>query len=145
LHDDLIGTPDVDGRRTLTKQKGQPMAPGDRAVFIAAYSKLVAEVWSDPTAEAALLSDPRALLSEHGLDLPASVEVVVVRDVADAEPNLDAQVKAWLDAPELGTFTLFVPALDPVDEAELNENELDRIVGGLDTTCACCCPCCSTT
>jgi hypothetical protein len=121
------------------------MAPGDRAVFIAAYSKLVAEVWSDPSAEAALLSDPRALLAEHGLDLPESVEVVVVRDAADAEPDLNIQVRAWQEAQTTGTFTLFVPALDPVDEAELNEAELDRVVGGLDTTCACCCPCCSTT
>jgi hypothetical protein len=120
------------------------MGPSDRATFIAAYSRLVAEVWADPAAERALAEDPRALMAEHGLILPESVRVIVVRDVADAEPDLDAQVVAWRDAAETGTFTLFVPATDPIGEAELGEHELDRVVGGLDASCACCCPCCST-
>jgi hypothetical protein len=121
------------------------MIPGERAAFVAAYSKLVAEVWADPAAERALADDPRALLAEYGLTVSESVEIAVVRDVADAQPDLDAQVVAWRDADELGTFTLFVPATDPIGEAELDEDELDRVVGGLDASCACCCPCCSTT
>jgi hypothetical protein len=121
------------------------MGPSDRAVFIAAYSRLVAEVWADPAAERALADDPRALLAQHGLALPESVEITVERDVAGAEPDLDAQVVAWRDAAERGVFTLFVPATDPVDRNELSESELDGVVGGLDASCACCCPCCSTT
>jgi hypothetical protein len=121
------------------------MAPGERAAFIAAYSKLVAEVWADPAAERALADDPRTLLAEHGLPLPESVQVTVVRDAAGVEPDLDVQVLAWRDASSTGTFTLFVPATDPIGEAELDEHELDLVVGGLDASCACCCPCCCTT
>ena len=59
--------------------------------------------------------------------------------------GLESQVTAWRDADRLGTFTLYVPATGPIGEAELEEDELDRVVGGLDASCACCCPCCSTT
>jgi hypothetical protein len=121
------------------------MVPADRAMFIAAYSRLVAEVWADPAAERALARDPRAVLAEHGLELPASVEITVVRDAVDAEPDVDVQVRAWQEATERGEFTLYVPATEPIDSAELEESELDRVVGGLDASCACCCPCCSTT
>ncbi|MET0426110.1 MAG: hypothetical protein ABW046_19735 [Actinoplanes sp.] len=120
------------------------MIPGERAAFVAAYSRLVAEVWADPAAERVLAENPGALLAEHGLTVPDGVRIVVVRDVANAQPDLDAQVTAWRDAAESGTFTLFVPGTEPIAEAELDEDELDRVVGGLDASCACCCPCCST-
>jgi len=120
------------------------MTNGERAAFVAAYSKLVAEVWADPAAETALAEDPRALLAEYGLAVPESVRITVVRDVTGVQPDLDAQVVAWRDACETGELTLFVPDTDPVGEAELDEDELDSVVGGLDASCACCCPCCST-
>jgi hypothetical protein len=119
------------------------MVVRDRAAFVAAYSRLVAEVWADPVAERMLTEDPRALLAEFGLTVPDEVTVRVERDVSDAEPDLDAQVRAWLEAPERGVFALFVPATDQVDSAELDDAELDGVVGGLDSACACCCPCCS--
>ncbi|GGL04367.1 hypothetical protein GCM10012284_43710 [Mangrovihabitans endophyticus] len=74
------------------------MSPGERAAFIAAYSKLVADVWADPAAEQALADDPRALLAEHGLRLPIDVPVTVGRDAQDAQPDLDAQATAWTRA-----------------------------------------------
>jgi hypothetical protein len=116
----------------------------ERAAFVAAYSRLVAEVWADAAAERALAENPRALLAEYGLAVPEPVRVDVVRDATDAQPDLDTQVAAWQDAARLGTFTLYVPATGPIGEAELAEDELDRVVGGLDASCACCCPCCST-
>jgi hypothetical protein len=120
------------------------MTSAERAVFVAAYSRLVAEVWSDPAREEMLTRDPRALLATHGLTLPDDVEVRVVRDVGDAEPVLDVQVRAWRDAGESGSFVLFVPAIQPVDVADLAESELDNVVAGIDASCACCCPCCCT-
>jgi hypothetical protein len=115
----------------------------DRALFIAAYSRLVAEVWAEPEREASLMADPRALLSEYGLVLPDGVRVEVVRESGHA-PDIQAQVQAWQDAPHTGVLALFVPPLDAIDEAPLDEDELDNVVAGLDTTCACCCPCCCT-
>ncbi|GAA0587163.1 hypothetical protein GCM10010172_85330 [Paractinoplanes ferrugineus] len=121
------------------------MTNGERAAFVAAYSRVVAEVWADAAAERALAENPRALLAEYGLTVPEQVRIAVVRDATDVQPDLDTQVAAWADADRLGVFTLYVPATGPIGEAELEEDELDRVVGGLDASCACCCPCCSTT
>ncbi|GAA1762891.1 hypothetical protein [Luedemannella helvata] len=120
------------------------MSPGDRAVFIAAYGRLVVEVWSDPSREALLDSDPRQLLTEYGIDVPDGVAVTVRRDAGGVEPDLEAQVAAWRDAPILGELVLFVPALEVEGEVEIDEYELENVVAGLEPGTACCCPCCCT-
>ncbi|WP_341718755.1 hypothetical protein QQG74_02970 [Micromonospora sp. FIMYZ51] len=120
------------------------MTPVDRAVFVAAYSRLVADVWADPVKEQALDRDPRGFLAGYGLRLPEQVQVRVVRDAGDTEPDLEVQVESWESAASTGVFVLFVPSLQPVSEAELAEDELDSVVAGLDSSCACCCPCCCT-
>jgi hypothetical protein len=121
------------------------MSPKDRAVFVAAYSRLVAEVWADPARERALEQDSRALLASYGLTVPDEVAIDVVRDTGDAEPDLEVQVRQWEQAEETGRLVLIVPAIDPVSAADLVEHELDAVVAGLDSGCACCCPCCCTT
>jgi len=131
--------------RVTAEWKGKSVTNGERAAFVAAYSRLVAEVWADAAAERALAENPRALLAEYGLTVPEQVQITVVRDATDAQPDLETQVTAWREAEGVGTFTLYVPATGPIGEAELEEDELDRVVGGLDASCACCCPCCSTT
>ncbi|MGW3887684.1 hypothetical protein ACWD69_03280 [Micromonospora chokoriensis] len=120
------------------------MTPVDRAVFVAAYSRLVAEAWADPVKEQALGRDPRGFLAGYGLELPEDVQVRVVRDVAAADPDLEVQIESWESAATTGTFVLFVPSLLPLAQAELAEDELDSVVAGLDSSCACCCPCCCT-
>jgi hypothetical protein len=114
----------------------------DSAVFIAAYSGLVTAVWSDPLQERRLESDPARLVAEHGIELPAGVGVTVRREVPDAEPDLDAQVRAWQEAERLGELVLYVPPADLAGATQLDEHELDAVVGGLDAACSCCCPCC---
>jgi hypothetical protein len=131
--------------RVTAERKGISVTNGERAAFVAAYSRLVAEVWADAAAERTLAENPRALLAEYGLTVPDQVLITVVRDATDAQPDLETQVLAWRDADRLGTFTLYVPSTGPIGETELEEDELDRVVGGLDASCACCCPCCSTT
>jgi hypothetical protein len=115
-----------------------------RARFVAAYSRLVADVWADPDKERQLEADPRGFIAGYGLVVPDEVTVTLLRDVGDAEPDLDQQVRTWLEAPEIGELILVVPSLDPVGRSELDEYELDAVVAGLDLSCACCCPCCCT-
>jgi len=115
----------------------------DRAVFIAAYSRLVADVWAEPANERQLAADPREFLAEYGLAVPAGVDVDVVRD-ADRSPDIEVQVQSWQDCARTGRLALFVPRIGDIDEMLLDEDELDSIAAGLDTTCACCCPCCCT-
>ena len=120
------------------------MQPADQAAFIAAYSRLVAEVWADPDRERLLDEDPRALLAHYDLPVSEDIVIEVIRDGDTAEADLNVQVDAWQDAAAAGRFTLYVPAIDPIGEAQLSEYELDSVVAGLDTSCACCCPCCCT-
>ncbi len=120
------------------------MNPAARAVFVASYGRLVTGVWADPDLEPLLEQDPRALMARYGLVLPEAVRIEVVRDASDAEPDLGELVAAWENAPDSGCFALVVPATDADDGSELDEHELDTVVAGLGTSCACCCPCCCT-
>jgi hypothetical protein len=58
----------------------------------------------------------------------------VVREVGDAEPDLNVRVAAWSRATQTGHLVAVVPGADDDDEAELAEYELDGIVAGLDST-----------
>jgi hypothetical protein len=120
------------------------MNPGARAAFVASYGRLVTRVWSDPDLELLLEQDPRALMAQYGLVLPDAVSIEVVRNAPDAKASLDELVAAWEAAPASGRFAFVVPATDVDDDGELDEHELDAIVAGLGTSCACCCPCCCT-
>jgi hypothetical protein len=121
------------------------MTPANRGSFVAAYSKLITEVWADPAKERLLEENPRDLLAGYGLTVPDGVHVTVVRDVGDADPDLDEQVRLWESGVQSGEVVLVVPRLDLLSEQELAEDELDAVVAGLDSSCACCCPCCCTT
>jgi hypothetical protein len=81
---------------------------GDRA----AIGKIIARAWTDEQYKARLVSDPRSVFDEAGLDLPEGVEIRVVEDT-----------------PGINHFVLPVaPA-----EGELSEETLEQITAG-DTT-----------
>jgi hypothetical protein len=120
------------------------MKPADRGMFVAAYTRLLTDVWTDPARELQLVEDPRALLMAHGLILPDNVRITVQRDVTGVEPNLEEQVRLWETAGVTGELVLVVPVADMPGTGELQEDELDNIVAGMDSSCACCCPCCCT-
>jgi hypothetical protein len=44
------------------------------------YAKLIARAWLDPAFKERLMTTPRAVLREQGIDLPPDVEVQVVED-----------------------------------------------------------------
>jgi hypothetical protein len=73
------------------------------------WSKLVAKAWDDPALKQRLLADPAGVLQEHGLSLPAGVQVKVVE-------NTDQVVHLTLPAKP--------------SPAELSLEELDRVAGG---------------
>ena len=118
------------------------MDSADRGMFVAAYSRLIAEAWADPARERELLENPRAIAAECGLVVPEHVRISVVRPEPDATQDLDEQVRRWTAAEETGELVLVVPELDLSGQTDLSEDELDSVVGGLDSSCACCCPCC---
>ena len=88
------------------------------------YSQLVARTWADPGFRQKLLSDPRSVLPEFGINVPAGVDIRIVE-------NNDKVVY----------FTL-----PPKPSEELDEEQLAGVAGGGNVSvaaCCCCCPCCS--
>ncbi|MFJ5229603.1 hypothetical protein ACIQBJ_06825 [Kitasatospora sp. NPDC088391] len=102
----------------------------ERTAFASGYSAAVAAVWSDPGQERLLEQDPRTLLAEHGVRVPAGTAVVVDRDRFSASEVLEEQIRSWEESAVSGLLTLFVPHPDRFEERELREEELDALVAG---------------
>jgi hypothetical protein len=75
----------------------------------AAFSKVIAKAWSDDDYKARLMSDPKSVLTEAGIDLEDGAEVKVVEDTP-------------------GVRHLVLPA--PPAEGELSEDALEQVAGG---------------
>jgi Nitrile hydratase, alpha chain len=75
------------------------------------WSKLVAQAWADDRLKQRLLTNPGAVLAEHGIEVPAGVEPRVV--------ELTGDVRYFLLPPK------------PVSVMELSESELTSVAGGL--------------
>lgn len=117
----------------------------DRSSFVKSYTKILTNAWSDDTFKQRLNSDPKSVLGEYGLDVPASASVSIVSTTA-GEGNLDDQVKIWEEGESSGSYTLYVPDVPQVEPGELSEAELDSVSGAGDTDyCCCCSPCCTCT
>lgn len=71
--------------------------------------EVVAKAWSDPEYKARLLSDATSVLKEAGIDYGPGVEVKIVE-------NTDA--------------VRYITLPQPPSEAELSEEQLDRVAGG---------------
>ena len=79
-----------------------------------ALARLFAACWKDEALKARFLSDPKAVLAEHGLDVPDGIDVKVVE-------NADECVYITLPAP-------------PAASMDLSDDELSNAAGGLGVT-----------
>ena len=77
---------------------------------------LIAACWKDDALKQRFLSDPHAVLAEHGMDVPEGMNVNVVE-------NTDNTVHVTLPAAPLGY-------------AELSDDELANAAGGAPAQCA---------
>ena len=75
-----------------------------------ALAQLFAACWKDEALKARLMSDPKAVLKEHGLDVPDGIDVKVVE-------NTDDCVHITLPAP-------------PAGDMDLSDEELSNAAGG---------------
>jgi hypothetical protein len=113
--------------------------------FLITYGKVVARSWEDKEYHDRLVEDPRAVLSEAGLTIPAGINIDVVEfstsGAGGGDANsTDALYGTWEKAAESGTFTLPLPATPPeAGDVVLYDEELESVAGGGDL---CCCPCC---
>ena len=79
-----------------------------------ALAQLFAACWKDEALKARLMSDPKAVLKEHGLDVPDGIDVKVVE-------NADDCVHITLPAP-------------PARHHELSDEEMINAAGGANST-----------
>ena len=75
-----------------------------------ALAQLFAACWKDEALKARLMADPKAVLKEHGLDVPDGIDVKVVE-------NADDCVHITLPAP-------------PTGHMDLSDDELSNAAGG---------------
>ena len=86
----------------------------DQTEWQKAYSKVVAKAWSNSDYKNKLLNDPRAALSDMGLEVPTSLEISVME-------NSTQKMHLVLPAP-------------PIEEP-LDEGSLANIAGGYCIVC----------
>ena len=77
-----------------------------------ALAQLFAACWKDEALKARFMADPKAVLKEHGLDMPDVIDVKVVE-------NADDCVHITLPAP-------------PAGDMDLSDEELSNAAGGTD-------------
>jgi hypothetical protein len=75
--------------------------------FQKAWIRVVAKAWSDEHFKQRLLDDPKTVLREHGIEMPAGVDVKLVEDSGKT-----------------------VHLILPVRPEELSLDELDEVAGG---------------
>ena len=73
--------------------------------------QLLLKVWQDPKFKLRLVADPRAVLQEEGLPVPAGKAVRVVEDTAE-------------------TMHLVLPR-KPAEKEELTDEQLEQVAGGI--------------
>jgi hypothetical protein len=74
------------------------------------WGEMVSKAWRDEAFKNRLLSDPTAVLKEHGLELPPGVQIRVVEDTEKV-------------------IHLPLPR-KPATEAEISEEALEQVAGG---------------
>jgi hypothetical protein len=119
------------------------MTPEERDAFVRSYTEILTNTWSDESYENRLLDNPREVLQEAGLSVPANATIQIIRNIAGTG-TLDDQVKLWEDGQTSGTFELYVPNTTQTAKVDVSETDLEAVAGGGDA-CCCCCPCCTCT
>lgn len=115
----------------------------ERSKFVAGYSKVLTQSWSDEGFRKKLVSDPAGTLKGAGVSVPGNVSVTVITDVK-GDGTLEDQIKMWEAGMKSGKVNLYVPTTPQMADGELSDSQLEAVAGGGDC-CCCCTPCCTCT
>jgi hypothetical protein len=80
-------------------------------------AELFAACWKDEALKARFMSDPKAVLAEHGIDVPANIDVNVIE-------NTDKTVHITMP-------------ITPANASHLSDQELSAAAGGFDCSGGC--------
>ena len=105
----------------------------DRTAFVNSYTALLASVWSNDEVARRLAADPLTMLQSCGLELPAGSELVIISDesITQSSETLEAAISRWEYGYTSGRFELLIPRSPFIETRPLDDDDLDRIVGGL--------------
>lgn len=126
----------------------EKMSDNEREVAVVA--QVVANSWRDDEFRAALVSNPRAVLTDAGLDLGAGVDVTVLEDTAEVRhlavprgfddgDTIAAEISGMLPLPDgvelrvrqsTDSNRFLVLPVAPDNTDQLTEEELAVVVGG---------------
>jgi hypothetical protein len=101
----------------------------DFSEFDRAYQGLLAKVWGDEAALAALLADPKQFAVEAGLPIDPAATVTVDRSQPEDLLTRTEILQAFHGTP--GTHVLRVPEHAPIDLSELTDEDLELIAAGI--------------
>ena len=108
--------PKKQGRRIEVNHLGSGQAgPTEGVESAKKWSQVVAQAWADEKFKKRLLTEPAAVLKEHGIEVPAGMEVRVVE-------NTDK------------VYHLTLPARPAGEVTELTGRQMKAVMGG-DTPC----------
>jgi branched-subunit amino acid aminotransferase/4-amino-4-deoxychorismate lyase len=103
-------------QKPIAREKGQQVAQQQPARLEEVWSRLVAQASTDPQLKQRLLSDPAAVLKEHGVDVPPGATVRVSRVATDLEKLERVSSLLWLDGQIVRREKFYI---DPSDEGLL--------------------------
>lgn len=114
--------------------------------FFIAYGQIMSRSWDDPEYRARLLSDPKSVLAEAGVELPADATVIATELEPTPGNDFNGQLERWKKGEETGEYSLLVPSRPTFydsEDAALSDALLETVAGGTAAaTSCCCCPCC---
>ena len=121
------------------------MDPAGRKQFISSYTKVLTTAWTNEQYASRLQSEPKVVLAEAGLEVPESATLQILTE-SGGDPNIDQAVDLWEEGSTSGTYKLYVPPEPQYETGELDEADLEAVVGGGTSACCCCSsPCCCCT
>lgn len=113
----------------------------EREQFVRAWGTVLMQSWEDDDYKARLNADPKAVLTEAGLDIPDGATVTLEAPPAEAGPDLDRQIEMFAAGRDSGSYTFYIQESNQLRTQEITEQELDSVAAGAccSSILSCCC------
>jgi hypothetical protein len=103
--------------------------------FLDTYLKVMSSAWRTEGEEAKLVANPTAYATSSGLPVEPGSVVKLDRSQPASLFTADQLIQDWTATP--GQHILHVPAEELISEADLTEDELETVSGGVNVVIAC--------
>lgn len=117
------------------------LSTSEREQFVRTWGSVLMKSWEDDDFKARLHADPRAVLTEAGLDIQDGATVVLEAPPAEAGPDLDRQIDLYAAGRDSGSYLFYVQDTNELRTQEITESELEGVAAGAccSSILSCCC------